>query len=224
MKILDPLKDGVSSLELLRSSGRDLDVVNAARVCYGKESEDFSEKDEKLLRYLLVHRHTSPFEHTHLVYRVRTPLFVVRQWMRHRIGVSYNEVSGRYTEMPLEFYTPNKWRVADATNKQGSVEATLEKDEETFAAYKRALKTSGDVYNELLANGVCRELARGVLPLCTYTSFIFTCNLVSLFHFLGLRADVHAQWEIQQYANGMRELAKEHFPVSIKAWEELQKK
>ena len=104
MKKIDPLNDGLSSLELVRVSGSDLDVVNAARVSYSRESKQFDVRDEKLIHYLLSHCHTSPFEHTHLVYHVKLPLFIARQWMRHRVGVSYNEVSGRYSQISLEFY------------------------------------------------------------------------------------------------------------------------
>jgi len=210
--------DGISSLSLLRTAGSDLDVVNAARVSFGSMSDTFGARDEKLIHYLLSHAHTSPFEHTHLVFYVKLPLFIARQWMRHRIGVSYNEVSGRYTQVPLEFYTPKQWRTPDARNKQGSVVGQISNEKECYTAYKDALETCSKVYEQLLQAGVAKELARGVLPVCTYTQFIFTCNLISLFHFVKLRYDHHAQWEIQQYAQGMLELALSHFPISIATW------
>lgn len=218
-----PLGDGISSLELIRASGSDLEAVNAARVSYGSRSSTMGDRDEKLIRYLIAHEHTSPFEHNQIVFRVRAPIYVMRNWVRHRIGVSYNEISGRYAELPVEFYIPKQWRIQDPNNKQSSVPATIDKDREMFEAYKQSIETAGKTYKELLKAGVCRELARGVLPVCTYTEFIFTCNLVSLFHFVRLRAHGTAQWEIQQYAHGMLELARQHFPVSIKAWEELKK-
>jgi thymidylate synthase (FAD) len=221
MKQLDPLGDGISLLSLVRIAGSDLDIVNAARVSYGKESEQFSIRDEKLIHYLLSHGHTSPFEHTHLVFQIKLPVFIARQWMRHRIGVSYNEVSGRYTQIPLEFYIPKKWRVPDQKNHQGSIEKNVNNEGELFAAYKNALNLCGQTSQQLLQGGVAKELARGVLPFCTYTQFIFTCNLVSLFHFIKLRYDYHAQLEIQCYAKGMLELAQIHFPVSVKVWCEL---
>jgi len=221
MNHFDPLADGLSSLRLERVAGSDLDIVNAARVSYGKESEEFNVRDEKLIRYLLANRHTSPFEHTYLVYNVKLPLYIARQWMRHRVGVSYNEVSGRYSKVPLEFYIPQKWRVGDTVNKQGSIFADIADGERYMEEYKKSLDFCSKTYQNLLEAGVAKELARGVLPMCTYTKFVFTCNLVSLFHFVKLRYDHHAQWEIQQYAQGMLELAQKHFPVSIATWAEL---
>lgn len=218
MNIVDPLGDRISSLSLLRAAGSDLDVVNAARVSFSRISQAFSKRDEKLIHYLLSHQHTSPFEHTQLVFHVKLPIFIARQWMRHRIGVSYNEVSGRYTKVPLEFYIPQKLRIADKFNKQGSQKADIFKEQKCFEVYKKLLKAAGESYHILLQAGVAKELARGVLPLCTYTQFIFTCNLVSLFHFVKLRHDEHAQREIQCYAKGMFELAFAHFPISITTW------
>lgn len=226
--ILDPLGDGLSSLELVRSGGTDLDVVNAARVSYGKRTYELSERDERLIFYLLQNHHTSPFEHTQLVYRVKAPIYIVRQWMRHRIGISYNEISGRYAVLPLEFYTPKQWRIPDPSNHQGSmahkgtVVSEREIDTKAEEAYRQAIETASKSYQELIDAGICRELARGVLPLCTYTQFIFTCNLVSLFHFVKLRADSHAQSEIQAYAKGLLNLARPAFPISIASWERLQ--
>ncbi|MCK4264996.1 FAD-dependent thymidylate synthase [Candidatus Babeliales bacterium] len=219
---IDPLQDGISKIELIRASGSDLDVANAARVSFGGWNQTFTEKDEKLIRYLIKHEHTSPFEHNQLSYRIKVPIYIIRQWMRHRVGVSYNEISGRYAELPMDFYVPKSWRTQDLSNKQGSVEALGETDTKNREAYIKSLETAKDSYKKLLAEGVCRELARGVLPLCTYTEFIFTCNLVSLFHFVRLRSDHHAQWEIQQYAVGLLELAQEHFPTSIKNWAKLK--
>lgn len=218
MEQLDPLGDGISLLSLVRTAGSDLDIVNAARVSYGKESEQFNTRDEKLIHYLLSHGHTSPFEHSHIVFQVKLPIFIARQWMRHRVGVSYNEVSGRYTQIPLEFYIPKKWRVPDKKNRQGSIEKNVNDEHELFASYRNVLDLCGQTYQQLLQAGIAKELARGLLPLCTYTQFIFTCNLVSLFHFIKLRYDYHAQWEIQRYAKGMLELAQVHFPISVKIW------
>ena len=223
MKVVDPLIDGISSLSLIRVSGSDLDVVNAARVSYGTKSAEFTDRDQKLIEYLLAHAHTSPFEHSHLLYHVKLPIYIARQWMRHRVGVSYNEVSGRYTQVPLEFYTPNQWRVPDKKNKQGSFAAELDNSEELLRDYKKTLDDCGKTYHQLLKSGIAKELARGVLPQCTYTQFVFTCNLISLLHFVRLRFDQHAQWEIRQYALGMLMMAREHFPVSIDTWCKVNK-
>ncbi len=216
--IIDPLGDGISALELVRASGSDLDIVNAARVSYGTRSSILTPRDEKLIYYLISHQHTSPFEHTQLVFRVKCPLYISKQWMRHRVGVSYNEISGRYVEIPLEFYTPKQLRTQDPVNKQGSVPKEFTEEQKIREAYAHTLKTSSETYLALLEAGICRELARGVLPQCTFTEFIFTCNLISLFHFVKLRADSHAQWEIQQYAKGMLNFALPHFPVAINSW------
>jgi thymidylate synthase (FAD) len=221
-EILDPLKDGISSIELVRASGSDLDVVNAARVSAGKRIFKMEDRDKKLIRYLIEHNHTSPLEHNQLVYRIKTPIYIQREWMRHRIGVSYNEISGRYGKLPREFYMPKQWRIQDPNNKQSSVPADIERKEDVIKMYTKSLDQASISYQEMLDAGVCRELARGVLPVCLYTQFIFTCNLVSLFHFVKLRADTASQWEIQQYAKGILKLARPSFPVSITAWQELK--
>lgn len=216
--VLDPLGDGISSLTLVRVSGSDLDIVNAARVSYGKASAGISERDKKLIGFLMDYRHTSPFEHNQLSFRVKTPIFVARQWMRHRIN-SYNEISYRFVKAPLEFYVPTKWRNQDTVNKQGSVGSF--ENEEFRATYQGALKESVKAYESLLAAGVCREQARAVLPVCTYTEFIYTCNLHSLMHFLTLRLDAGAQYEIRRFAMGLFWLAQPHFPVSLGEWKRV---
>ncbi|MGA9530301.1 MAG: FAD-dependent thymidylate synthase [Candidatus Babeliales bacterium] len=215
---IDPLKDSISSLELIRVSGSDIDIVNAARVSYGKLSSSITERDKKLIHYLAQHKHTSPFEHNQLSFRVKLPIFVARQWQRHRMN-SYNEVSYRYVQAPVEFYTPLSWRYQDATNRQcsrGTFQDTTLSD-----AYAQSIQKSFETYELLLAQGVSREIARGVLPLCTYTEFIFTCNLHSLVHFLHLRLHPGAQQEIQAYARGMYQLAFPYFPVSLEAWKNV---
>lgn len=212
---VDPLGDGISSLELVRVSGSDLDIVNAARVSYGKTSTEISERDKALINFLMEHEHTSPFEHNQFSFRVKAPIYVARQWMRHRMN-SYNEISYRYVKAPLEFYTPKAWRYQDTKNKQSSYGAF--EDQQVFAAYQASLKAAEASYQSLLDAGVCREQARGVLPVCTYTEFIFTCNLHSLMHFLRLRLNPGAQFEIRAYAQGMFKLAFPHFPAAFAAF------
>lgn len=217
---LDPLGDGISSLELVRVSGSDLDVVNAARVSYGKVSTELTERDRGLITYLMNHDHTSPFEHNQLSFRVKCPIFVARQWMRHRMN-SYNEISYRYVKAPVEFYIPKNWRKQDDTNRQCSVGAF--QDDTALQAYTAALKQSYASYELLLEAGVGREIARGVLPVCTYTEFIYTCNLHSLLHFITLRTHPGAQYEIRVYAQGMAELARAYFPFSMEAFANKRK-
>ncbi len=219
-KAIDPLGDGISSVELVRVSGSDLDVVNAARVSFGKSAEIFEERDKKLINFLMQHAHTSPFEHNQLSFRIKAPIFVARQWMRHRMN-SYNEISYRYAKAPLEFYIPAKWRYQDVDDRQASSGEFV--DESLKGKYQEVIDQSTKTYNELLEAGVVRELARGVLPVAIYTQFIFTCNLHSLFHFLKLRSHDGAQWEIRQYARAMEELADPCFPASFEAWRRWMK-
>lgn len=215
---LDPLGDGISALTLARVSGSDVDVVNAARVSFGKVVTTINDKDAALIRYLAEHQHTSPFEHNQLSFRVKCPIFVARQWMRHRMN-SYNEISYRYVKSKLEFYLPPQWRYQSASNRQAS--AGSFENEDLTKLYRESLEASARAYEQLLEQGVCRELARGLLPVCTYTEFMFTCNLHSLVHFLKLRLHEGAQHEIRQFALGMLELATPHFPVSLKAWKDI---
>lgn len=214
-KKIDPLGDQISSLELVRVSGTDVDVVNAARVSFGKQITNLDHKDIKLINYLMQHAHTSPFEHNQLSFRVKAPIFVARQWMRHRMN-SYNEISYRYVEVSDEFYIPVNWRFQDQNNRQAS--HGVFQNAGLTAQYQLQIAAALKTYHELLAAGVCREQARGILPVCIYTQFIFTCNLHSLTHFLKLRLSPGAQHEIKVYAKGMLELAEPYFPVSLEAW------
>lgn len=215
---IDPLEDGISSVELVRISGSDVDVVNAARVSFGKVVTEVGPKDEKLIKYLLQHQHTSPFEHNQLSFRIKAPIYVVRQWMRHRMS-SYNEISYRYVNSALEFYVPNYWRYQSVDNRQASNGVFQSAD--TLDQYKQTLNLSAQVYQSLLDAGVCREQARGVLPLCTYSEFIYTCNLHSFMHFLKLRLAAGAQYEIQVYAQAMLDLATPYFNVTLQHWRQM---
>lgn len=217
-KTLDPLNDGISSVQLIRHSGSDVDVVNAARVSYGKFVTELTDRDAKLIEFLMKHHHTSPFEHNQLSFRVKCPTFVMRQWIRHRMN-SYNEISYRYVKAPLEFYVPAQWRYQDTQNRQGSVGAF--EDEELKQAYLNSLEVAKNTYEHLLEKGVAREIARGLLPVCTYTEFIFTCNLHSLMNFMKLRLEPGAQWEIRVFAQALLKLALPHFPVSLGSWKKL---
>jgi len=212
----DPLEDGISSVELIRVSGSDLDVANAARVSYGKVSKEITDRDVKLIEFLMDHEHTSPFEHNQLSFRIKTPIFVARQWFRHRMN-SYNEISYRYVKADMkEYYVPNVWRHQDKINKQGST-GSFER-EDLQIKYREAVAQSMKVYEELMSEGVCREQARALLPLSTYTEFIFTTNLHSLMHFIKLRMSLDAQYEIRVYAHALLKLAFEYFPISLKAF------
>lgn len=212
---LDPLGDGISSVELVRVSGSDLDIANAARVSYGRLSHEVSERDKKLINFLMEHEHTSPFEHNQFSFRIKAPIFVARQWMRHRMN-SYNEISYRYVTVNTEFYVPETFRMQDNVNKQSS-HGEFE-NQELLEAYKNSLNQAYETYTKLLEAGVCREQARALLPVATYTEFIFTCNLHSLMHFLRLRLGSGAQKEIRSYAQSLLTLALPHFPLALDAW------
>lgn len=212
---IDPLQDGISSVELVRISGSDLDIANAARVSYGRVSHEMSERDKKLINFLMEHNHSSPFEHNQLSFRVKAPIFITRQWMRHRIN-SYNEVSYRYVKVKTEFYIPQKFRLQDKENGQSSYGAFS--NDELTDQYKAALESAYETYTKMLDAGVCREQARAVLPVATYTEFIYTCNLQSLMHFMKLRLGSGAQKEIREYAFALLKLALPHFPYALEAW------
>jgi thymidylate synthase (FAD) len=219
------LGDGIGFVALTDYMGNDAKIVNSARVSFGKQIEEVGEEDKKLLRYLLEHKHGTPLEHTGLTFLVKCPLFIRSQWMRHRVGSSFNEISGRYVEVKDEFYIPQKFRKQSASNRQASIDEFVE--DENFAdphLYKKTVGECLDTYKRLLDQGVAREQARGVLPQCTYTEFYWTCNVRSFLHFVHLRDHAGAQWEIQQYAKAMLEMAKEHFPETIGIWEGLERK
>lgn len=198
--------------------GNDYSAVKAARVSYGQGLKT-PQKDKSLVLYLMEHGHETPFEHIVFTFHVKAPLFVTRQWFRHRIG-SFNEISQRYTEVKEEeFYVPDNVRANISEDRQKSVEvedtALLQSIKESI---QKACEESYKVYKELLNKGVARELARVVLPLSTYTQFYWTVNARSLMNFLSLRADSHAQWEIQQYALVMAEFFKETCPWTYDAF------
>lgn len=222
-EVLFPLNDEIGSVALVQHVGDDKSVVNAARVSFGGDNTlPFDEKDAKLIRYLLKHEHGSPFEHNSLTFKIVAPIFVIRQWMRHRVGVSYNEISGRYVEVLEQFYTPEKFRQQAKSNRQASIEAGDSLDQEqAHQVWENAWKQAFQAYQDLLALGVTREQARGVLPLTMYSEFYFTCNLRSLFHFLALRDHPGAQWETQMYARALAQLAEPLFPSSFEAWRSL---
>lgn len=201
---------------LVEKMGDDRSVVQAARVCYRSDGAGDAARDMKLLTYLMTHDHLTPFEHVVLKFHVKAPIFVARQWFRHRSS-SYNEVSGRYTEMKDEFYVPERWRAQDKVNKQGSVAADLPHDLITRFARTSAERSYKD-YRALLELGVSKEMARFVLPVNLYTEWYWTINARNLMAFFRLRCDDHAQWETRQYANAMWEIFRGAMPVTAAAF------
>lgn len=210
-------------VQLIDHMGDDLRIVNAARVSYGSDDLDKlepTERDKRLIKYLLTNRHTSPFEHVQFTFRVEAPIFVARQWMRHRTG-KYNEISGRYTELPENYYIPQEWRGQSKTNHQGS-EGRITGQMQANKVYIHACKEAFRAYRTLLELGVAREQARMVLPLSTFTAFYFTIDLHNLLHFLDLRLHPHAQGEIRVYADLMLEAITPVVPNTIQVWMELR--
>lgn len=202
-------------------SADDLSVVNAARVSFGKRKEVMDEGDEKLIHYLMSNRHTSPFEHNFFRFHVKTSIMVVREWFRHRIGVSYNELSGRYSELPEDFYLPEVDDFRVQVGKPGSYtfEQMDPKDAELARETIRLLQEGAyRTYQALLSMGVAKELARSVLPVSQMTEFYFSCNAKSLMHFISLRNHSQAMHEIRCYAEALEELFSEHMPVTASAF------
>lgn len=214
-----PLNDGIGSVELLMVAGTDQDIVDAARVSFDKVGNTDEEANGKLIRYLLKHQHMSPFEHNMIKFRIKCPIFVDRQIVRHRIGISKNEISARYVEVKDEYYVPASLRKQSKSNRQASVEGGSELDD-FIGTYKLTCAAAVRSYHILIDAGVCREQARGVLPQAMYTTSIYTFNLRSLLHFVDLRTHAGAQWEIQQYAAAMRDMVMPHFPLTFGAADE----
>lgn len=213
-------------VELINSMGGDLSIVNAARVSYGKESEELNSKDRALIHRLLHDKHGTPFEMVQFQFRIMVPIGVAREWFRHRIG-SFNEISTRYVKMEPEFYIPKGSAIRTQSGK--SMDYTFKE----LTGWQRFLiphilnisySLSYQFYLFLLSIGSAKELARNVLPLGLYTEFIWSVNLRSLFNFLELRTDKHALFEIQQCAWSVYEEAFDVAPTAFAAWsEELNK-
>jgi thymidylate synthase (FAD) len=207
-------------IEIIDHMGTDQTIERAARVSYGGDKKTRTvEETTGLLNYLMKHEHTSPFEHAVVQMYVKCPIFVARQWMRHRTW-SYNEVSYRYKEAPLFAYYPEQWRLQHTDNKQMS-EGVLPDLEniKRMDDYHHAVESAYIEYQMTLNHGVSREMARMVLPVSTYTEFYATVDLHNLLHFLRLRMHEHAQYEIRVYAEVIADWVREHFPITWGAFE-----
>ena len=196
-------------VELINYTGNDLMVVNSARVSLGKQKDIIDESDIKLISYLIKNQHLSTLEHCFFTFRLEIPIYIARQLMRHR-SWSFNEISGRYVEFTDSFFTPDNFRLQDKNIKQGSKIDTDNLLDQDFVSneYKSICDNAYQGYKKLLDLGVCKEQARGVLPLALYTQLYATCNIRSFFTYLKLRLDGHAQVEIRDISNQMLELVK----------------
>ena len=209
-------------------------AVNAARVSFGQDdlSSELTEKDVKLINYLVKHNHSSPMEHSNITFMIEVPLFVRSQHHRHRVW-KFNEISRRYTEENIQFYEPKAFRTQHKDNRQASnpenlinpnataicpgfIQSKVVADASSLVA--RHHKISLDLYQSLMEQGVCREQARGVLPQNLMTRYYGTCDISNLIKFITLRTHEGAQWEIQQVAEAMRTIATDLFPATMNAY------
>jgi thymidylate synthase (FAD) len=232
MKRVELYGDGIGAVELIDHMGTDLTIVNSARVSFGKEKNEIDEKDEKLIKYLVKHRHTSTFEHNVATFRFVVPLFIRSQHHRHRTW-SYNEISRRYTDVDMRFYEPRQFRTQHKSNRQASNNELINPlinpgavhgGQTTSYLVKTHHLNSLRLFNSLIEAGVCREQARGVLPQNLYTEYYGTCNLNNLLKFVDLRIHEGAQWEIQKVAEALLNLTTELWPTAVNAYRESKNK
>ena len=226
-------KDGIGRVQLIDHMGSDLTIVNAARVSFGKTKEVLDNRDKKLIRYLINHKHTSTLEHNTVTFRFVVPLFIRSQHHRHRTW-AYNEISRRYTDEDLKFYEPLTFRTQSKSNRQASnltdeqdpiIYPDLSNSDYGLAAshvLKEHHKDSLNLYKEFISKGVCREQARGILPQNLYTEYYGTVNASNLLKFIELRTHDGAQWEIQQVAKACGQIALQLWPIMMEAYQEVR--
>ena len=198
-------------VELIDKMGSDLSVVNAARVSFAKIKDKFEDKDEKLIKYLAVHGHWSPFAHASLSFRIKAPVFVARQLVKHQVGLSWNEVSRRYVDDKPHFYVPFMWRKRPDKNiKQGS------SDEEVEYDITHLINVATETYNDMLEEGIAPEMARMVLPQCMMTEWIWSGSVFAFSRVCNLRSKSNAQAETRMVTYPLSKHIKDHFPICYK--------
>ena len=218
-------------IELVDKLGDDLTPVNAARVSFGSKSDTFEEKDRKLSKFLIKHKHFSPFRHQHIQVIIKAPEFVMRQWYKHVVGIettsssitkdhAWNEISGRYIPVQ-EYYYPEVWRKQSDDNKQAS-EGEMDdlQQRRMNLVYHTFMNQVEMAYETMVNSGMAKEQARIVLPLSQYTLVYWTASFQSVMNFIELRDESTAQWEIQQYAKVLKDIMLETFPETTKLWSE----
>jgi len=218
-------------IELVDTLGDDLTPVNAARVSFGGRSEKFEEKDRRLSKFLIKHKHFSPFRHQHVMLIIKAPEFVMRQAYKHVVGIettsnsstkdhAWNEISGRYIPVQ-EYYYPEVWRKQSDDNKQASEGELDELQQKRMSVlYNTFMNQVEMAYETMVNSGMAKEQARIVLPLSQYTLVYWTASFQSIMNFIELRDEPTAQWEIQQYAKALKEIMLEIFPETTKLWSE----
>jgi thymidylate synthase (FAD) len=197
--------------QLIDFMGTDLSVVNAARVSFAKESDEFSDKDAKLIHYLAKHNHWSPFGHASMQFRIKAPIFVARQLVKHQVGLVWNEVSRRYVDDEPEFYIPSEWRLKADDKKQGSSDETIEYN---LGSTLEFVKTT---YQNMLRANIAPEMARMILPQNLYTEWYWSGTLMAFARVCNLRCKPDTQMETQLIANEIDLKSRELFPISWKA-------
>ena len=217
-------------IEVVDTLGDDLTPVNAARVSFGGRSKTFEDKDRRLSKFLIKHKHFSPFRHQHVMMIIKAPEFVMRQWYKHVVGIettsthvtkdhAWNEISGRY--VPYEdFYIPDDYRAQSDDNKQAS-DGVVDDQEGASALWKKTQSTAIKCYREMLDMGMAKEQARSILPLTVYTQVWWTASFQSIMNFIELRDEKTSQVEIQEYARALKEIMLEIYPETTKLWEEV---
>jgi thymidylate synthase (FAD) len=218
-------------IEVVDTLGDDLTPVNAARVSFGGRSDKFTEKDKRLSRFLIKHKHFSPFRHQHIMVIIKAPEFVLRQWYKHVVGIettsthatkdhAWNEISGRYVEVE-DFYYPDVWRKQSEDNKQAS-EGELDdlQQKRMSLVYNTFMNQVEMAYETMVNSGMAKEQARIVLPLSQYTQVWWTASFQSVMNFIELRDEPTAQVEIQEYARALKEIMLDAFPETTKLWSE----
>ena len=220
------LSDDIGFVELLGTFGDDLTVVNAARVSFAKESTVMTPADEKLIKYLAKHEHTSPFFHPQVRLRIKMPIFVVREWYRHTVGFARNEVSRRYVDSEVECYVPEPdcIRERDTNKKQGSKPTAVHDAHYAKECIAEITDSALDTYEKLLEAKVAPEVARLVLPQSMYTEFVETASLYAYARLCRLRLSPDAQYEIRMYAQAVSTMLEKAFPVSWAAISESFRK
>lgn len=239
------MKTAPITVKYINHLGSDLDVVNAARVSFDKESKwetqdcqdifnipenwelefddnnaylkKLSDQDQKLIDYLAKHKHWSPFSHCYLKFRIKAPLFVARQLQKHTVGLAWNEVSRRYVDTEPEFYFPDTWRAKADNVKQGSSLEEVQLDDNDPLWINQTIQANLNLYNYLINMGTCAEQARMILPQNTVTEWIWSGSLAAFARVVKLRTDPHSQYETSLVAHGIKYHLDNLFPVSTKA-------
>ena len=198
------------NVSVVDKMGSDLSVVNAARVSFAKHKTEFEDNDEKLIKYLATHDHWSPFGHASLQFRIKAPVFVARQLVKHQVGLVWNEVSRRYVDNEPEFYMPFMWRGKPENKKQGSSDLEYEFD------ISMLMQNAKDTYNQMIEEGIAPEMARMVLPQNMMTEWYWSGTLYAFARVCNLRNKEDSQEETRMVTHEIARHMKDHFPVSTK--------